>query len=230
MKMLLLIVGLLSLPAYAYADELVRQISISGEASESLKPDLVSLSATVSARNIDLMAAKKEHDGKLRLLLDVAKKFGIKGKYLSTGRASIQPMWKWEKNTQVFKGYTVQTTLNLSSKELDKVGDLLMALVRVKPERMNGPYYRLENAKPVIDRLRVAAASDAKAKAEALAEAAGMKLGKPITISDSWHKPQPLMMRERAMSASYKSAAPVAPPQGEQEVRANVNIVYELKD
>lgn len=220
---------LMALPWVCHADEIVRQISVTGQASESLMPDTFSLSVTVSARNNSLNEAKKEHDAKLRTLLEVAERYGIKGKYLSTGRAGIHPQWQWDNNKQVFKGYVVQTTLSMHSQSLDRVGQLIEAVVAVQPERMQGPNFYLEDARPVENALRLAALQDAKVKAEALAKEAGLKLGKPISISDSWQMPQPLVMRsEMAMMARAADSDPVAPPQGEQEVVATVNVVYEM--
>ncbi len=229
MKKLAILLCLVSLPAFAQ-DELVRQLSVSGTAKASLEPDLMSVSVTATGRDMVLSKAKQVHDDKLRGLLAVAKKFGIKGKYLSTQRGSIQPVWKWDSNTQVFKGYVVQTSLEMQYKQLDKAGELLEALVLTQPERMNGPHYRLEDMKPVQDRLRIAAIADAKMKAEAMAKEVGLTLGKPISMSDSWRMPQPVV--KRALSSAYmaSSAESVAPPKGEQEIAATVNIVYELKE
>lgn len=228
MKLLATLFCVLAFPAFAQ-DALVRQLSVSGTAKESLKPDLMSVSVTATGRDMVLNKAKQIHDEKLRRLLAVAKKFGIEGKYLSTQRGSIQPMWTWEKNTQVFKGYTVQTSLQMQHKQLDKAGEFLEALVLTQPERMNGPHYRLENTKPVQDRLRITAIADAKMKAEAMAKEVGLTLGKPISLSDSWRMPQPVMLRSE-MAMMSRDASPVAPPTGEQEIAATVNIVYELKE
>jgi uncharacterized protein YggE len=124
----------------------------------------------------------------------------------------------------------LQTTLHMQYKQIDKAGAFLEALVLTQPERMNGPHYRLEETKPVQDRLRVAAIADAKMKAEAMAKEVGLTLGKPITMSDSWRMPpQPKMMRAE-MAMMSRDASPAAPPTGEQEIAATVNIVYELKE
>jgi uncharacterized protein YggE len=229
MKTLAILLCFMAMPAMAQ-EALVRQLSVSGTAKESLKPDIMSVSVTATGRDMALSNAKQMHDDKLRGLLAVAKKFGIEGKSLSTQRGSIQPIWKWEKNTQVFKGYVVQTTLHMQYKQNDKAGAFLEALVLTQPERMNGPHYRLEETKPVQDRLRVAAIADAKMKAEAMAKEVGLTLGKPITMSDSWRMPpQPKMMRAE-MAMMSRDASPAAPPTGEQEIAATVNIVYELKE
>ncbi|MAR55910.1 MAG: hypothetical protein CMM93_01885 [Rickettsiales bacterium] len=227
----LLISMLIAVATPAMAEEaLVRQVSVTGEAKESLKPDLVSVSATVVGRDMDLDKAKSQHDDRLRNLLQVAKDFGISGKDLSTGYGSIQPVWNWENNTQVFKGYVVETSIDFRMRKLERTGELLEAIVKVKPERMQGPSYTIEETKPIQDRLRIAAVSDAKKRAEALAKETGMKLGSPVSISDSWRMPQPMVKQMAFAQELSARAAPVNPPEGEQEVQATVNIVYEIKE
>jgi uncharacterized protein YggE len=69
------------------------------------------------------------------------------------------------------------------------------------------------------------AVKEARAKAEALAKAAGVSLGELQSITESVQGPQPVPMRMEMFQRS--SAAPVET--GEVEVRAAVELVLAIK-
>lgn len=223
-------------------DDIVRTISVVGEAKISMVPDRATITVEVRAEQMDLDAAKKEHDDKLRNLLKLAKKYDIDDSDQRTNYGRVSPQWEWKRtkpnnnNERVFKGYLVSTSVSFTLKNFDHVGPFLEDVVRTKPNTMNGPNYHIKDQKPTRDKARVAAMSDANAKARALAKEGGIKLGKPITISDRYQAPQkPIMRRsyakaEMMMADSAMSAAPVAPPAGEQQVHAQVYVTYELID
>ena len=128
-------------------DEIVRTISVVGEAKESLVPDRATFSVEIQAKNMDLDAAKKEHDTKLRDLLKLAKKYDIEDKDQRTNRGSIYPEWRWKNNTQEFQGYRVSTNVGFTLDDLDDVGAFLEDIVRTKPHSMSGPNYHLDDTK-----------------------------------------------------------------------------------
>ncbi len=227
---------LLVFTSIAHADDdLVRSVSVVGEAKESLTPDRATISSTVQAKNQNLDAAKKEHDAKLRSLLALAKKYDVDDKDQRTVSSRIHPEWRWEKNTQVFKGYTVSTTVSFTLEDIKDVGAFLEDVVRTKPHQMNGPNYHMDDTKPIRDKVRVSAMKDAYAKAEALAKQADLKVGKAISISDRYQSPRPAivnrgMIRADSVSFSAMESAPVTPPAGEQAIHAHVYVTYELEE
>lgn len=231
MRIIALLLLFLPLPVLAAEDTLVRTISVIGEAKISVVPDRVHISASARARDMELGKAKLEHDKELQALLDLAKKYGVEGKYLSTDFSGIHPQYRWVNSSQQFEGYVVETSVRFVLKDLDDVGKFLVDLVQLKPEQVNGPNYALEDPKPLRDRTRIAALHDARAKAEALAAEAGLKVKKPISISENYAAaPQP-MLRRQAMemeAMSLSAEAIPAPPAGEKEINARIYVTYEL--
>jgi uncharacterized protein YggE len=223
---------LLAVPAMADEDVL-RQIQVTGEAKASFVPDAVQIAAEVSAQNLSLEVAKKEHDTKLRALLKLQDKYGLEDKYLDTQSARIQPQYRWVNNTQKFEGYIVSTTVAFTLRKIDQAGAFLQDAVAVNPQSLNGPSYFIYDPKPLRDDVRLAAVKDAREKAQKLAAELGMKPGKPLVVSEQYQSaPQPVVMRkmEMAPQAMAMGGAPVAAPAGEQEINAQIYITFELKD
>lgn len=243
MKKILTIAALSLMPFAAVSDDdIVRTISVVGEANIAMVPDRATITTEVRAEQMDLDAAKKEHDSKLRNLLKLAKKYDIDDADQRTNYGRINPQWEWKRtkpnntNERVFKGYLVSTSVSFTLKDFDDVGPFLEDVVRTKPNSMNGPNYHIKDQKPIRDKARIAAMADANKKAAALAKEGGIKLGKPITISDRYQSaPKPILRRsygkaEMMTADMAMSPAPVAPPSGEQKVHAQVYVTYELKD
>jgi len=88
--------------------------------------------------------------------------------------------------------------------------------------QFHGLSFGLQDPGPAQDSARIAAVADAARKAELYANAAGITLGRIVMLSEAGDGPQPVMMREMAMS----NAVPIA--QGEVSIAASVTMVYEI--
>jgi len=90
---------------------------------------------------------------------------------------------------------------------------------------VGGINFMVTKASQLLDDARSEAVADARRKAEIYAKAAGVKLGAPISISeDSGSAPAPMMLRKMGADAA---SAPVA--QGEEVLRVNVSVSWEIK-
>jgi uncharacterized protein YggE len=78
-----------------------------------------------------------------------------------------------------------------------------------------------------ITQARIMAVKDATAKAKTLAEAAGVKVGKLLEMSEQTHSPRPMQMvrAERSMAMSADSV-PVAA--GENTYKVTVNMSFAI--
>ena len=109
---------------------------------------------------------------------------------------------------------------------LDQVGSVLDAAVTDGANTLNGISFGLADPVPATDEARKAAVADARRKAELYAAAAGVKVGKVLSISENGGYAQPMMMAE-AM-AGKSAAVPVQA--GELSVAASVNVTFELTE
>ena len=81
---------------------------------------------------------------------------------------------------------------------------------------------------------RTLAIEDAKAKAEALAESLGVKLGKIVSFSEGSNYPMPYAyggVANMKLESAVSMDAAMAPelPVGENEVSSSVSITYEIR-
>jgi hypothetical protein len=125
-------------------------------------------------------------------------------------------------------GYNVQNTVQITARDLTKLGDLLDAVVTAGANQMHGMNFRIDGAEGLLDNARKKAMADAKRKAELMAGEAGVVVGHPITIRDEGTpilpRNQPMMGRMMTMAAP---SVPIAA--GEEQLSVTVHIVYELR-
>lgn len=221
----------------------VRSVTVNGQAERKVAPDEARVNVTIAATNAKMEAAKAEHDKKLRDVMDIAKKAGIEEKHLKTNHSSTQPQYTWENNKQNFKGYQVQTSLEITVKDVAKVGALLEKLSSAKLEQGMGQEwgnlinvsYTIGEPDKVRDEMLAEAIKNARGKAENMASAAGASVGSVLQITESGAPqfmpiPMPMMAKGggvMAMAADARMES--APPVGEQAVTANVTVVFELR-
>jgi len=211
-------------------------ISISGEAKEEVTPDQAIITATLMSREPKLETAKKNNDVLLEKVIQIAQEFKIPREKIKPSYMNISPEYTYNnaQQKQELVGYIVSRTLQITLDKLDNHERVLAALVDAKVDQVSGVDFRVSNPDAISDRLRVKAMQNAKAKAEALAVAAGVKLGKPFSIQASGgYMPPPMPMMRGAMMAmadggmEKSSVAPSLP--GMVEIRETVNVVFVLE-
>lgn len=222
------------LPLSAQADDMVRMITVQGQAHREVVPDIATVQVTAESKNREAAAAKKAMDKQIESLFSVAAKHGIDKKDLKTQYGSLQPEYNYNDGKQVFIGYHASTTVEVKIRALDKTGEVVQALVAGGFSNMSGPYYSVDNIQNVQEDLVLEALDNAKAKAGKMAARLGQKIGKPVEISEGvaeHSRPQPVMVRAmKAEGLAADMAGGSTPPAGQQRIDATATVSFELKD
>lgn len=235
---------LLATPALAQEVKIPRTITVNGLAERKVVPDEAHMTVNLSATEKKLAAAKSAHDAKLKKLLSLTKDAGIPEKHVRTQHSNVQPIYSYKndtngRNTRYFDGYRVQTNLDITVADTEKLGDLMEAVMGAGFEKNTNEewgqlvnvYYTLSKPEKIRDEMLTEAIANAKVKAERMASAAGSSIGRVYAITEGgapqFHPPMPMMAMK--MAGGVADAA-MAPPAGEQEVNASVTVSYELKD
>lgn len=233
----------------------IRTVTVSGHAEKKLVPDEAHLQVNLNSMKPKIAEAKASHDEKLRALLALAKDAGVEDKKVRTESSNVQPIYEYvtdpvtkenpqPQSKQVFRGYRVQTVLDVTVVDTAKVGALMEKITDAGFEKDAktewGTLLTLSYQVSEIDKKRDAlvaeAISVARAKAERMAEAAGSRIARVQQISEGGTRvfpppmiPSPVAMMARADMAEAAPPPPVTPPSGEQNLEANVSVTFELK-
>lgn len=212
----------------AVAEPPVPQITVTGEGRIDRAPDMAMISlgiTTVGKTAAEAMATNS--DGVAAVVANLAAA-GIEPRDIQTSGLSLNPNWTGYDSsaTPRIDGYTAMNVVTVRVRALDGLGTVLDAAVKDGVNTLNGLAFGLADPDPAMDEARKAAVADAQRRAALLAEAAGVTLGRVITITDSFGVGVPAPMYR--MDAPMASAAPVPVSGGEVSIVANVTITWEL--
>ena len=218
----LLLVSFLSLPAFA-ADP--HTITMTGHGEIKAAPDTATINAGVTSNAATAAAALSANSARMTQVFDALRKLGIPDRDIQTAGFSVSPQYTNgdNNNPRRLTGYMVSNDVNVRLQDVTRTGAVLDTLVGAGANQMNGIGFEIANPAPVLEKARIQAVADARARAATYAQAAGVTLGPIVSISEGGGETAPRpMFRMMAMAAP----TPIAP--GEQSVTADVTVVWEI--
>jgi len=209
-------------------DAPMAKIQVSATGTANVAPDMATVSAGVVTQGKTAREAMFGNATKMTRVFEELEAAGIEKKYITTSQLSLQPKYNYQ-NRQAPKidGYEARNTVSAKSENLDNVGAMLDALVKAGVNNINGVQFSIKDSKAARDKAREDAIREAREKAENMAAAAGVKLGKLKSLSESGgnFNPRPpvaFAMESRQAGASTPVAA------GEQKISVTVNMSYDI--
>jgi uncharacterized protein YggE len=216
------------LPALA-EDAMPPMITVTGTGTVEAVPDIATLSIGVTSQGDTAAAALSANSAQLEAVMARLTATGIEARDMQTSNLSLNPNWTGNDGSSgsapTIAGFVASNILTIRVRQIDGLGAVLDAVVADGANTLNGLSFGLADPDPVLDEARKEAVADARARAELLAAAAGVKLGRVISISDGSMPSGPMPMF-RADAAAM--AVPVAG--GELGLSASVTIFYEIAD
>lgn len=210
------------------------RILVTGQGSADLAPDMAVLALTVTREAETARAALDANSAAMSEVLSAMKAEGIKARDLQTSGFSIQPKYIYppqktsgERQPPRIVGYTVRNSLNVRVRDISAVGKILDTSVTLGVNEGGNITFTNDDPSAAITQARIRAVQSALDKAQTLAEAAGVKTGKILEMSEQSHSPRPMPMARAEMSmARSAKAVPVAT--GENTYKVTVNVSYAI--
>lgn len=206
-----------------------RTLTVTGAGEASATPDMALISIGVQTEGPNASAALRGNSSKMRATIDKLKELGVEERDIQTSGLSVNPRYDYDSNQGLPRliGFTASNTVTARLRDLDKAGDILDQAVQTGANTLNNISFTFSNPQPLYDTARNSAVAKARAQAELLSNAAGVRLGPILSIQDGYvsqPSPRPMMAR---MEAAFDQSVPLA--SGESTVTANVTIVYEIQ-
>lgn len=210
-------------------------LSVTGSGKVSAAPDIAEISMGVLTHGATAREALAANSEAMASLLETLKQHGIASKDVQTTQIQVMPQYSQpQPGNQIQRGefvprvvgYNVTNMVQVTARDISKLGTVLDAVVQAGANQMHGIAFRINEPEKLLDQARKRAMADAKRKADLLAGEANMVVGPPRSITESGTTaPQPpQVMYARAMAAA--PSVPVAG--GEQELTVSVHVVYEM--
>ena len=209
-----------------------RSVHVTGIGSVTAEPDIATLYLGVSVEKETVEAAREEAARAMTALIDTLKANDIAENDIQTENFSIYPQYDYTEEGRVLRGYRVNNTVNTKVRELDNLSDIIDDATAAGGDIIvvNSIQFMIEDPTPLQAQARALAVKNAEVKAQTLAEAGGVTLGKPITITETSYAAGPPIAYAEAAGFGDDSARTPTPIQaGELTVTINVSVVYEIE-
>ena len=205
--------------------------TVDGTGEVTVIPDtaLVSLGVNKTASTVE--AAQTEVNTIINKITADLKGMGVAEKDIKTVNYSVNPNYDYTGGRQRINGYNVNADIQVRIKPIDKANSAIDIATKDGATNIGGVQFIVDEAKraELEDQARAEAIKNAKAKAESISKAAGIKLGQIVDVRESSQGgAQPLPYAMKARDAVSNEAAPATELNpGENKIISNVNLSYE---
>ncbi|RME80094.1 MAG: DUF541 domain-containing protein [Methanobacteriota archaeon] len=218
-------------------------ISTIAEASDSVKPDIATISITVESREKTASAASSVNGEKVAKILEKLKKLSINEEDIKTESLSLYedyhyvygdcpnsttefPPYQCKNKSKVIDAYVATQQLSIKVRDVEKSGDVVDVLST--SSSINNIGFSLSDAKraSIEKELLEKAAKEARERAESIAKGMGVSLGDLIKASSSTTQYYP-QNRYYALENTGSSGSTVSP--GELKVSVSVSSSYAIR-
>ena len=217
------------------AEDKHNKIHITGKCEKELHPDRTKLSLTIQELDMNQNNSYKTATNRYNQLVKEVKNLKLKDFEIATTNYSVHPKKAWENRKNVFKGYLTTISLDISTSQLQRTGEIFKLAAKHKSENVSGPtpFISQEKHKNEYKKCLVTASRDAKEKARILAKENGVKLGKVIEVIESRDMSSPaprppIRMEKMAMAMEASNAPTPSIEYAKQNLLVTLRVLYSI--
>jgi uncharacterized protein len=224
--------SLLGVAAHAqqpYAPPL-SSIRVTGDAKVTVKPDRVQIDLGVTNHAHDSQSAAADNARQVQAVLDAVKKAVGNAAVLKTVSYSLNPNYDYHGGGEpTVTGYTAANVVQVTLDDLARIGSVIDAATQAGANHVQGIQFTLREPDAVrAEALRQAAVA-ARAQADVLAAALGLKVVRILTVEEQSPRITTFYNRPMARAAAVSSAAVPTPVEsGTLDVSADVTLTVEV--
>ncbi|HNF95606.1 MAG TPA: SIMPL domain-containing protein [Anaerolineales bacterium] len=209
-----------------------RIMNVNGLGVVYLTPDIAYINIGVGTQKPDAAEAVEANKAQTTKVIQAIKDSGVDDKDIRTTNFSIwsNPQYDPAGTGQILStSYSVDNTVNVTIRDLDKLGDLLDAAVQAGANNIYSIQFDVDNKNDANKEARTLAVENARMQAQELAAATGVELGEIQSIS--YYESSPTQYFEGKGGGGGGDVASAAVPiqPGQLAISVNVNITYFIK-
>jgi uncharacterized protein len=209
-----------------------REISVEGQAKVSVTPDTAEITLGVNTDAATSEAAFNENTEKINKVVAAIKEAGIDEKDIKTTNYYMNPKYRWTASEgSVEDGYTANQSVEVKVRDFEKIGGITSAASAAGANTIGGVNFVVDDMDAVKMLAREEAIEKAKANAEKIADASGLRLGKVLNYYEYMDGGNDYGYKGMAYaedSAGFGGGGPSIQP-GQEDFTLKVNLSYRVK-
>jgi uncharacterized protein YggE len=207
---------------------------VSGEGKVTVTPDIAKINLGIQENGLSLKQVQDSVNTKSKTLTSKLKSLGINENDIKTTSYYVYPQYDYSSSSRKVTGYQVSTNYLVTINNFETINNVLVAATEVGANDIGGISFDLNESTKVkkTNEARELAVKNAQAKADGLAKAAGIGLGRVINVSENSDFG---IVRNMAlpvasgMGFESKSAAQPDVQPGTSEINLTVSLSYEVR-
>ncbi len=216
--------------------EAEKTLPVTAEGKAKAVPDIATISLGVISRGDTAKKAQDQAVQAINKITAFVKQNGVSDQDITTSGSNLNPVYNWQDGKNEINGYESNQTITVKVRSVntpegkEKASMIIAGAVDNGATSVYGSSFTIDDPDSYRQTARLEAIAKAKEKAKELADAAGIKLGKVLSVSESdGYYPVPMYADKAvAMEGIGGGAGPSIEP-GEQDVIQRVTIVFEIK-
>jgi uncharacterized protein YggE len=207
-----------------------RTITVTGSGVAYGAPDVATVQIGVQTRGSDPGQAVSDNNARMEALIAAIQALGIAEQDLQTTNFSVYVQQDYDPQTGrplETINYVVDNSLTVTVRDTNRLGDVLTGAVDAGANTIYGVSFSVADVAALEAQARDKAVADARARAEQLAQAAGVTLDSILTLSENISGGQPIPYARDMAQAAVGGAVPVQT--GQVQVNLQVNVTYTIK-
>lgn len=205
--------------AHGKASPSGRTIIVTATGTIERVPNRAQLGFAVVNRADTAKQALDSNSADTRRMVDALERAGIDAKSIQTQDVSLDP--HFTENGSRIDGYVARNSVTVSS-PIGRAGSVIDAAVVAGANEISGPSLSVSDRDRLYQDALKDAVRAARAKATAIAQAAGVQVGAVTNVAENGGGPQPYAYEAVRLAAT----APIEP--GTQKIDANVTVTFAI--
>jgi uncharacterized protein YggE len=208
----------------------ISTLTVSGTGDATADANMVTIVLGVQTRNESAAGAVADNARMMASSIEALLAVGVPEDEIKTSRFSIYPTRDWidgKLSEKVVFEVSNQVTITLDLTDEVDVGEVLDAAVGAGTNSVESVTFGLQDPTSVQEEALEDAVTDAVGKADVISEAAGVNLGRILSISVGGASSVPTAENKIYFASDVAATTPIVP--GDVEVTATVTITYEIE-
>lgn len=214
-------------------------MTVSAEGKVKAVPDTATINLGVVTQGPSSSAVQDESSKKVNKIIEFVKQQGVSKDDISTSQFNIYPQYNYRDGKNDIVGYEARQTIVVQVKGVDKSTQVLAKILSdstlAGANEISGVSLGFDDPDNLRQKAREQAIEKAKARAEELAKASGLKLGRVVSVSQAGSSQPGVMpyyggygMGGGGSADMAKSISPNIEP-GSQDVTETMVLTFEIK-
>jgi uncharacterized protein YggE len=216
-------------PVFAQEPPQTATLTADGVGTVFTVPDIVIIDIGVTTQDAEPADALAGNDAAMQAVINAIIAAGVAEIDIATSGFSISPVYAPQRSGEIapppIVAYEVTNQVTVKIRDLANSGAVLNQVVAAGANRINSIRFEVDEPKAQQDEATQLAIADAMRRAQMMAEAAGVRIVRVLTVSSYLGGgPQPMMM-ERSFAAANQAVPVMA---GERAITANATVTFEI--